>query len=641
LTNDGTIVGGYFGGAGVALASGTLTNDAVIGGGSGGGTGITLAGGILANGGTIAGGDGGGIGVDLAAGSLTNNGTIGGGAGTNGIGSNGLGGSGGAGVDLPAGSLINKGTIVGGTGGYGSLRPGDGGGGIALGMQPAIGGTLTNDGTIIGGAGGAGGAARAYGISTAYGGIGVLLSVLLTSGGTLTNDGAIVGGAGGTGDGVGGMGVRFDTTGMLTNHGTITGGGAASNGGVGVLLNSGGTLTNDGTIVGGGGSIGAIGVQINFAGTLTNAGFIGGGASDGGRADAVYFGRYFDSTASRLILDPGASFGGAVVANPSFSNVMELATGDGTGTIAGLGDTITGFAAIQFDADAAWVIEGSAAGLATGQTIAGFAAGDTIELAGVTAIGSIYSSGTLTLMQTSGSVQLHFPDLPESVTAASFIVHNAAAGVDVSLAAPCFAAGTRILTTRGAVAVEALQIGDLVPVLMGSGVEPIVWLGFRHVDCTRHPHPEDVWPVRLSRGAFGPGQPSRDLWLSPDHAVFINGVLIPIRYLVNGRTIRQEPRDTISYWHVELTRHDVLYAEGVLAETYLDTSNRKNFSNGYGPVALHADFAPRVWEAEGCAPLVVTGPILDATRQRLNNRAGAMRYTMAAPGRRRTPARNA
>jgi hypothetical protein len=33
---------------------------------------------------------------------------------------------------------------------------------------------------------------------------------------------------------------------------------------------------------------------------------------------------------------------------------------------------------------------------------------------------------------------------------------------------------------------------------------------------------------------------------------------------------------------------------------------------------LHADFSSRVWEAEGCAPLVVTGETVDRVRQRLN-----------------------
>ena len=67
--------------------------------------------------------------------------------------------------------------------------------------------------------------------------------------------------------------------------------------------------------------------------------------------------------------------------------------------------------------------------------------------------------------------------------------------------------------------------------------EPIVWLGSRTVDCAKHPHPETVWPVRVSAGAFGANGPVRDLYLSPDHAVFVNGVLIPVKLLINGTSI--------------------------------------------------------------------------------------------------------
>jgi hypothetical protein len=78
----------------------------------------------------------------------------------------------------------------------------------------------------------------------------------------------------------------------------------------------------------------------------------------------------------------------------------------------------------------------------------------------------------------------------------------------------------------------------------------------------------------VSVGAFAPGCPDRDLYLSPDHAVLVDGVLIPVCYLVNGTMIVQEPRDSVTYWHVELSEHAVICAEGVAAESYLDTGNR-------------------------------------------------------------------
>jgi hypothetical protein len=125
-------------------------------------------------------------------------------------------------------------------------------------------------------------------------------------------------------------------------------------------------------------------------------------------------------------------------------------------------------------------------------------------------------------------------------------------------------------------------------------------------------------------GAFGSGLPHRDLFLSPDHAVFVDAVLIPIRYLINGRSVVQEPRDEATYWHVELDRHDVILAEGLPCESFLDTGSRAAFENGGPVIQLYPDFARRVWEADACAPIVVAGPQLDRVRARLHERAGSV-----------------
>ena len=124
-------------------------------------------------------------------------------------------------------------------------------------------------------------------------------------------------------------------------------------------------------------------------------------------------------------------------------------------------------------------------------------------------------------------------------------------------------------------------------------------------------------------GAFARGVPSRDLLLSPDHAVFVGGVLIPVRHLVNGRTVRQERADAVTYFHVELAAHDVILAEGLACESYLDTGNRGAFANGGGAVMLHADFARGRWAASAFAPLVEGGAAVAAARTRLLVRAGA------------------
>jgi hypothetical protein len=196
---------------------------------------------------------------------------------------------------------------------------------------------------------------------------------------------------------------------------------------------------------------------------------------------------------------------------------------------------------------------------------------------------------------------------------------------DIDGVVPCFRAGTSIATMRGEIAVERLRPGDRVITALGAqrGTRPVRWLGHRAVSCRAHPRPAEVWPVRVAAHAFGPGLPFRDLFLSPDHAVFVDGVLIPIRYLVNGGTIAQLPVDTVAYWHIELDRHDVLLAEGLACESYLDAGNRAAFANGSAAVRLHPHFAAWAWEARGCAELIVTGPRLAAVKTWLDDIAPA------------------
>ncbi len=190
----------------------------------------------------------------------------------------------------------------------------------------------------------------------------------------------------------------------------------------------------------------------------------------------------------------------------------------------------------------------------------------------------------------------------------------------------CFTAGTRIATDRGARPVETLRIGDRLRTVVGQASQSITWIGHRRIDCRRHPEPHKVWPIRIAAGAFGHRMPSRDLFLSPDHAVLARGVLIPVKYLINGSTIEQIETDSVSYFHIELSQHSVLLAEGLPAESYLETGGRTNFANAGDSLRLFPDFAPpadrvHLWEVSGCAPLVIHGPELDSVRADVSRRA--------------------
>ena len=229
------------------------------------------------------------------------------------------------------------------------------------------------------------------------------------------------------------------------------------------------------------------------------------------------------------------------------------------------------------------------------------------------AAGGLFDVATLSLV--AGATEtLTFS--PTDSNATGFLASLATETVIVTdSATPCFASGTRIATRRGMVKVEDLAVGDEAAVL-GGGFRPVVWLGRRRVHCARAPSPETVEPVRVRAFAFGDA-PVRDLILSPDHAVWIDNALVPVHLLIDGERIVQEPWETVSYHHVELDRHDVLLAEGLTVESYLDTGNRSRFANAR-LVTLH-------WESAGpaqagpCAPMVLHGARLDAIRRRLQD----------------------
>ena len=95
----------------------------------------------------------------------------------------------------------------------------------------------------------------------------------------------------------------------------------------------------------------------------------------------------------------------------------------------------------------------------------------------------------------------------------------------------------------------------------------------------------------------------------------------------NGGSIAQIECDAITYYHIELPRHDVLLADGMPAESYLEAGARDAFANVDGVIQLYPDFEPprdhyaMLWEAEAYAPLVVAGEQLDRARCKLADRA--------------------
>jgi hypothetical protein len=177
---------------------------------------------------------------------------------------------------------------------------------------------------------------------------------------------------------------------------------------------------------------------------------------------------------------------------------------------------------------------------------------------------------------------------------------------------PCFVAGTLISTKGGPVAVERLALGDMVTTEAGE-CRPIRWIGSRHYSGFSAP-PADR-PVRIRANAVADGIPTRDLLVSPDHAVFVDGLLAAAGHLVNGTSItRGEAMADLTYWHLELDSHDLVLAENTPAESFLAAPGVRA---GFDAVrTLDADLTPRAY-----AVRTGIGPALAAVRGRLARRA--------------------
>jgi hypothetical protein len=298
---------------------------------------------------------------------------------------------------------------------------------------------------------------------------------------------------------------------------------------------------------------------------------------------------------------------------------------------------IVGSGGVAFAADASYGVldlsgEGAGSAFASNFTavVSGFAGlsgtsatSDVIDVDGSGQVGD-----HVVWTQSGGSGTLQVEDVNDDVLAQltlagaynqdQFVLTDPAQVDQIAYAMPCYARGTRILTDRGDVAVEALRIGDLAVTVSGAS-RPIIWIGHRKVDLSRHIRPQRVNPVRIAAGALAQNVPARDLLVSPEHGLWLDGALVCAGDLINGATIRQGAWREVEYFHVELESHDVVLAEGAPAESYLDCGNRGSFDNGGDALALHPEWRPSEDSRRFASPSQVA-----RTRARLTQRAVAL-----------------
>lgn len=486
-------------------------------------------------------------------------------------------------TNLPAGKItgtsfgIDITTAAGTVTNAGTIRA-TGSTGIAINL--AAGGTVAEYGTVIGNGGTAiylGGGALTNNLLILKPGYSI--SGVVEGGTASSNTLQLAAGTGGAGT-LTGLGTEFNNFGVsvaasanwvLTGNNTMTGGGSAA----ATYLGGAGTLTNTGYLTARISAGQVFGSETIAIGSFINDGTIGVGTYDelslttgvatgNGQSGTIVIGHYG-------ILETGAAV----------SSGQTIVFADNTGELAV--DDTTDFAG----------------------SIAGMQAGDTLELNNLvfsTDSTAVLSGDTLTVTTGSGSARFVMDGVAPGTRFTT--QQSGDGGVDVTQAIACFGQGTLIETDQGQVPVEDLKIGDRVVTLAGA-TRAVRWIGYRSFDLTRHPAPERVQPIRIAANAFADGVPSRSLRLSPDHAVLLDGLLIPAKLLRNDTTIvRETACQSVTYYHIELDTHDVLLAEGLPAESYLDTGNRNMFENAGQPLLLHPDFNNDQGrrESESCRP---------------------------------------
>ncbi len=458
----------------------------------------------------------------------------------------------------------------------------------------------------------------------------------------------------------------FTNNGTFINANSILIGGQASQASVPLFVNNGtlnyGTAATNATagsnyFINGFNSSGT--AEINNTGTITVAS--NAGANEGAATTALptyfqYLGTFGATSTSNVNVVGGSpnTTGFATPTHGATESVVEF-----DGAVAGNGSYNLNDGEIQFDSTSSGrvnFLDGSSivdlqnvTNTATSLSFSGFRTGDAIGLGTTAFTRAAYDTTTglidlfngATLVTSLNIVPVGSQNLATatfSIVPLSAVAPDQSGGglptsvstrnqvyLETNLAAPCYCPGTLIRTDRGDVAVERLAIGDRVITLAGSA-EPIKWIGRRAFAGRFVEGRRDVLPVCIRQGALGGNLPRRDLWVSPLHAMYLDGVLVPAAELVNGVSVTQaEAVERVEYIHIELQRHQVIWAEGAASESFVDDYSRAMFHNAHEFDGLYPEQAPAA--ASYCAPRVAAGEALAAIKREIDLRAG-----LAVPG---------
>ncbi|WP_169802071.1 Hint domain-containing protein [Neokomagataea thailandica] len=201
----------------------------------------------------------------------------------------------------------------------------------------------------------------------------------------------------------------------------------------------------------------------------------------------------------------------------------------------------------------------------------------------------------------------------------------------------CFLEGTQIRTPDGERAVETLTSGDTVLTwdwrARKTVEKTLSWVGRQPVRVKPGLLDDEAgYPVRIRANAMAPGVPLKDLLVTPEHCLFVENGFIPARMLVNGSSIIYDRTMTqFSVFHIETTEHAVLWSDGALSESYLDTGNRRNFAQIGGEAVVLG--RAKSWPHDAAAPLMTSREIVEPVFTSLVARAAELGFGEVTPSR--------
>ncbi len=187
----------------------------------------------------------------------------------------------------------------------------------------------------------------------------------------------------------------------------------------------------------------------------------------------------------------------------------------------------------------------------------------------------------------------------------------------------CYLSGTQIEVADGVKNIENIEVGDLIYVYNGMNkiLKPVTWIGSAH-HYVRTQLPDDIagYPICITKDALADNVPSKDMYITPEHCLCINGQFIPARMLVNNHSIYYDYSQTdYRYFHIELEEHSIIKADNQLSESYLNTNNHHDFYRSEKVVDLQPK--SKSWEKDAAAPLVTAREVIEPLYNTYKERA--------------------